>query len=317
MQKIKVFCPIKFTYFKKALANVAEVRCETITTEKQYIKSMNDVNILIPMPHSKLRVTEAIIDAGRNLKMIQTMGAGYDHIDVEAATKRGIIVCNTGGVNAESVSELALALMLNLARHVSFADHIIKKGGFQRPPLPDMLLWGKTLGVIGLGNIGARTSIKARLAFNMKILAYDPNITPDRAELVGAELVGLEILLRDSDVITIHCSLNEETRGLIGENELALMKPTALLVNTARGGIIDEKALVKCLEKGCIGGVGLDVYEEEPLSTESPLRKFENAVLTPIIGTSKEVPLAQAVADNIKRFVNGKKPFWIINAIAS
>ncbi len=313
MEKKKVFCPHPSPRLEKALGNIAEVRCIRTTTEEEYIERIRDINILVPPSHSRLRVSRPVIEAGKSLEMIQTFSAGYEHIDVEAATKNGIIVCNAAGVNAESVSELALTLILDLARRVSYADRSMRAGQFRRPPPPDMLLWGKTLGVIGLGNIGSRTALKGRLAFNMRVLVYDPYVTSDKAELVSAELVDLKTLLKESDAISIHCALTEKTRGLIGEEELALMKPTALLVNTARGGIISEKALIKCLEKRGIGGAGLDVYEEEPLSVDSPLRKLDNIVLTPIIGTAREVPLAQAGIENIIRFIKGQRPQRIVN----
>jgi phosphoglycerate dehydrogenase-like enzyme len=224
--------------------------------------------------------TRARLERLPNLKLLVTTGMRNAAIDVGAAQERGIVVCGTGGVSA-ATAELTWALILALARHVPAEDRSMREGGWQTTVGIDLA--GRTLGVVGLGNQGAPVA-RIGHAFGMRVIAWSQHLTPQRAAEHGAEAVSRDELLEQSDVLTIHLKLSERSRGLIGAAELARMKPTALLVNTSRGPIVDEAALVAALRDGTIGGAALDVYDTEPLPAHHPLRSTPNTVLTPHIG---------------------------------
>jgi D-3-phosphoglycerate dehydrogenase len=294
------------------------VECYEPQNEAEWIKKIKDVHVLVSPQVGN--VTEKIIYSGEQLKMIQVFNVGYENVDVEAATKKGVLVCNVAEINAESVAEMTWALILALLRRIVEADGSMRTGEWRKTPYysSDFMgieLWGKTLGVIGLGAIGTRVALIGHLAFNMKILVYDPFVPPERAQIVGGKMVNLRTLLKKSDVISIHCPLTKQTHHVIGEDELAIMKKSAILINTSRGAVIDEKSLIKCLKKGLIRGAGLDVYEEEPLSSDSPLRKLDNVILTPHIASMTEVvdKIFQEGTRNIIRFLKGQRPKRIVN----
>jgi len=300
------------------LEKLASVECYEPRNEAEWIKKIRDVHVLIS-PQVE-NVTEKIIYSGQRLEMIQVFNVGYENIDVEAAARKGVLVCNIAEINAESVAEMTWALILALSRHVVEADRSMRAGEWRKTPYysSDFMgieLWEKTLGVIGLGAIGTRVALKGRLAFNMKILIYDPFVHPERAQIVGGKMVNLRTLLKKSDVISIHCPLTKQTYHLIGEDKLAIMKKSAILINTSRGAVIDEKALIECLKNRLIRGVGLDVYEEEPLSSDSPLRELDNVILTPHIASVTEVvdKIFEEGARNIIRFLKGQRPKRIVN----
>jgi phosphoglycerate dehydrogenase-like enzyme len=232
-----------------------------------------------------------------NLELLVTTGMRNASIDVAAAHERGIVVSGTGGVSA-ATAELTWALILALARHVPAEDRSVHEGGWQTTVGIDLA--GRTLGVAGLGNQGAPVA-RIGQAFGMRVIAWSQNLTAERAAEHGAEAVTRDQLLAQSDVLTIHLKLSERSRGLIGAGELARMKPTALLVNTSRGPIVDEGALVAALRDGTIGGAALDVFDTEPLPADHPLRSAPNTVLTPHIGyvteSTYEVFYGQAVED--------------------
>jgi len=232
---------------------------------------------------SRTKVRREIIEKGEKLKVIGRAGAGLDNIDLKAAEEKGIKVLNTPEAPAYAVAELALGLMLSLARQIPFADKTMKEEKWLKKQLVGWQLYGKTLGVLGLGNIGEKVARLAK-AFGMKILITKR--TPPSPEILKeleAEFVPLRELLQRSDVITIHVPLTEQTRGLIGEKEIALMKDGAFIVNTSRGKIVDEKALYHALKTGKLGGAALDVFEVEP-PTDYALMKLPNVVCTPHIG---------------------------------
>ncbi len=250
---------------------------------------------------SATRVTRAVIAAATRLEVIGRAGAGVDTIDVDAATERGIIVMNTPGGNTTAVAEHTLALLLALARHVAVADATLKAGRWEKNRLQGVELLGKTLGILGLGRIGGEVARRA-LGFRMQVLAYDPYLTREAAERLGVESVELDELLSRSDFITIHTPLTGDTRHLIGEAELARMKPGVRLINCARGGIIDEAALVRALASGHVGGAGIDVFEQEPPPADHPLLRFEQVVLTPHLGAATDEAqsaVALAIADQV------------------
>ena len=284
--------------------------------ESALVKEIVDADILVAQGGGGMLITAKVIAAGSKLKMIQTFAVGYEYIDCEAATKQGIMVCNTGGANAESVAEMAWGLILGLARQIPGGDRLIREGEWEGfLPKRHMLVEGKTLGIVGFGAIGRIVGKIGRFAFNMNLLTYDPFIIPETVELFGGELASLEAVLKESDVVSINCPLTEATRHMIRERELRMMKPTAILVNTARGAIIDEASLIECLSEGVITGAALDVFEVEPLPIDSPLRQMDNVLLSPHLGTCPEVhaKLSVAVVKNVTRFLQGARPMRVVN----
>jgi phosphoglycerate dehydrogenase-like enzyme len=234
------------------------------------------------------------------LKLLVTTGMANASIDLEAARRLGVVVSGTGGL-ASPTAELTWGLILALARHIPAEDAAVRAGGWQHTIGPELA--GRTLGVIGHGRLGSRVAAIGR-AFEMDVLAWSQNLrTAD-----GATVVSKDELLSRSDVVTIHLKLSDRSRGLIGAAELARMKPTALLINTSRGPIVDEAALVEALEAGTIGGAGLDVFDVEPLTADHPLRSAPNTVLTPHLGYvatgSYEIFYRDAVED-IEAYVRG------------
>ena len=234
---------------------------------------------------SGTRVDAELLDAAAGLEVIGRAGVGVDNIDMEAATRRGVAVVNAPGGNTRSTAELAFALLLAAARRVAEADRSVRAGRWERKALRGRQLYGNTLGVIGAGRIGAEVARRAH-AFGMRVLAYDPYLSAERAADEHLEAVELDELLERSDFVTLHVPLTDQTRGLIGFSELARLKPTAVLINAARGGIVDEEALAVALEQGKLAGAALDVYGTEPLSEDHPLRRAPNLVLTPHLGAA-------------------------------
>ena len=244
---------------------------------------------------SGTEVTAEVLSSARRLRVIGRAGVGVDNIDVDAATERGVVVLNTPDANAISAAELTVAHMLALARHLPRADREVRSGSWSRGHLIGNELNGKTVGVIGFGAIGRLVAERAR-GLGMKVLGHDPFIPAEVFRQQGVEAVDLNHLLGRADYVTLHCPLNDRTRGLIGAQELAEMKPAGRLINCARGGLIDEAALYEALAAGRIAGAGLDVFEQEP-PAGSPLLELENIVLTPHLGAStREAQLAVGLA---------------------
>jgi D-3-phosphoglycerate dehydrogenase len=246
---------------------------------------------------SRTKVDAELIEASDSLEVIGRAGVGVDNIDIEAATRRGIAVLNAPAANTYSTAELALGLLLSVARNIPAADASVRRGDWLRKSMRGTQMFEKTLGVVGIGRIGAEVARRAR-SFGMDVLAYDPYVSTDRANELGLTLLPLEELLERSDMVTIHVPLTADTRGLIGTEEIARMKDGAILVNAARGGLVDEAALAEALVSGKLGGAGLDVYEREPLPEDSPLREAPNTVFTPHLGAST-VEAQAAVARQI------------------
>ena len=219
-----------------------------------------------------------------NLRLLVTSGMRNASIDMTAAAERGVTVCGTPSVGGPT-AELAWGLIIGLLRHIPREDRATREGRWQETVGGGLL--GKTLGVAGLGKLGARVA-RVGLAFEMDVIAWSQNLTAERCREVGATRVSKEELLSRSDILTIHLVLSDRTRGLLGAAELATMKPTAVLVNTSRGPIVDEKALVEALERGTIAGAGLDVYDTEPLPLDHPFRSCVNTVVTPHLGYVEE-----------------------------
>jgi len=252
---------------------------------------------------SKPLVTRKVIESADRLKVIARAGVGLDNIDVKAAEERGIALINAPESSTQSVAELAIGLMLAVARKIAFSDRRMREGYWAKKEAMGVELSGKTLGVIGVGRIGSAVARIAKYGFNMHILYYDVACRDDLNKDLGAECVSIEELLKRSDIVTIHVPLLPETRHMINEEKLRLMKKTAILINTSRGAVVDTAALVKALSEGWIAGAGLDVFEEEPLPKDHPLTKLDNVVLTPHIGASTKEAQEKAGVEVARKIV--------------
>lgn len=235
---------------------------------------------------SATKVTKEVIEASDKLRVIGRAGVGLDNVDVEAASKKGIIVLNAPAGNTISTAEHTMAMMLGLSRNISQADMSIKNGVWDRKKFMGTELYGKTLGIIGMGRIGTEVAKRA-LSFQMKVIAYDPFLPADKAKQIGVELSDLKNLLKASDYITVHTPMTEKTRHMISDEEFKIMKNGVRVINCARGGIIDEAALKKALESGKVAGCALDVFESEP-PKDFALAKTSSVIATPHIGASTE-----------------------------
>jgi D-3-phosphoglycerate dehydrogenase len=234
---------------------------------------------------SSVRVDAELLAAAPRLRVVGRAGVGLDNVDIDAASLRGVIVMNTPGANTIATAEHTLAMLLALCRHVPHADRSLREGEWSRGRYLGVQLYGKTLGVVGLGRIGMRVSQRAQ-AFGLSVVAFDPYISDDVAREVKVTLVSLAELLEQADFITLHAALTPDTRGLIDAAAIARMKPGVRIVNCARGGLVDEEALVEGLRAGHVAGAALDVFQDEPLPADSPLRELENVVLTPHLAAS-------------------------------
>jgi D-3-phosphoglycerate dehydrogenase len=289
----------------KILSQVAEVDLKTGLSTAELVKIIPEYDAL--MIRSGTQVTQEVIEAAEQLKIIGRAGVGVDNVDVSAATRKGIIVVNSPEGNTIAAAEHALALMLSLSRHIPNANQSVKQNKWERKNFIGTEVYKKTLGVIGLGKIGSHVATAAK-AMGMKILAYDPFISQERANQLGCTLVDLDLLFSESDYITLHIPKTKETANLINADTLSKMKPTARIINCARGGIIDENALYEALVEGKIAGAALDVFANEPLG-ESKLRELDdNIILTPHLGASTaeaQVNVAIDVAEQIRDVLLG------------
>jgi glyoxylate reductase len=259
---------------------------DRVMTEDEIIQGLNDKQGLLCLLTDTINAT--IMDAAKNLKAISNYAVGFNNIDVKAATERRILVTNTPGVLTETTADLAWALLMATARRVVEADRFMRRGEYKGWG-PMLFLggdvFGKTLGLIGMGRIGCAIARRAT-GFNMRVLYYDVNrLSEDEEKALGVEYADFDVVLRESDFISLHVPLVPSTRHLIGAKELSLMKPTSYLINTSRGPVVDEKALVEALQSCRIAGAGLDVYENEPEMAPG-LAELENAVLLPHIASA-------------------------------
>jgi D-3-phosphoglycerate dehydrogenase / 2-oxoglutarate reductase len=269
---------------------------------------------------SQTKVTEEVLDSAEWLKVIGRAGIGLDNVDVEAATRRGILVVNAPQSNIVSAAEHTIALMLAQARNIPQANSALRAGRWERERFQGVELHGKTLGVIGLGRVGTMVAQRA-LAFGMRVVAYDPYVSKDRAKQLGVELMpNLEALLVQSDILTIHLPRTPETEGLIGEREIGLMRDGARIVNTSRGGIVDERALVNAIRDGKLGGAALDVFAEEPVPQAHPLLVLEQVVATPHLGASTQEAqdkAGTAIAEMVRLALRGEFVPYAVNVPAA
>ena len=263
---------------------------------------------------TNIKVTREIVDAAPHLKIISRTGVGVDNVDVPAATEKGILVCHTPGLNASSVAEQTLALILSLAKQLKMMDNAVRTGNWQiRYASKSVDLEGKMLGLVGVGRIGSSVAQKCRLAFNMKVIAYDPYVK----QVEGVELCSsLDQVFSRADFVSIHVPYMKQTHHLVDARLLRLMKPDSCLINTSRGAVVDEKALIEALKNESIAGAGLDVFEEEPPSPDNPLFKFDNVISSPhsaALSRECELKLAMAAAQAVVDYVEGRQPMYVYN----
>ena len=267
---------------------------------------------------SATQVTAEVLEAAANLKVVARAGIGLDNVDVDAATRRGVMVVNAPQSNIISAAEQAMALLLAQARNIPQANAALKQGAWERSKWEGVELAGKTIGLVGLGRVGGLVATRAA-GFGMRVIAFDPYVSADRAKEMGVDVMPtLEALLVQADFVSIHLPRTPETEGLIGEHELSLMKQGARLVNTARGGLVDEAALAKALESGHLGGAALDVFATEP-TTDSPLFALDNVVVTPHLGASTKEAQDKAgttVAEMVRLALKGEFVPYAVNVSA-
>jgi D-3-phosphoglycerate dehydrogenase len=286
------------------LATDFDVRHVDGTDRQALLAALADADAVIV--RSATDIDAEAVAAAPRLKVVARAGVGLDNVDVPAATARGVMVVNAPTSNIVSAAEQAVALLLAVARNTASASASLKNGEWKRSKYTGVEVQGKTVGVVGLGRIGVLFA-QRMAAFGTRLIAYDPYIQPARAAQLGVRLVGLDELLRESDFISVHLPRTPETLGLIGERELATVKPGVRIVNAARGGLIDEQALADALAEGRVAGAGLDVFVKEP-ATSSPLFAFDNVVVTPHLGASTaeaQDKAGLAVARSVKLALQG------------
>jgi len=295
------------------LRSYAQVDIKLGLKSEEIISTIGDYEALVV--RSQTQVSAEVIEAGKKLQVIARAGIGVDNIDVEEATRRGIVVVNAPTGNTISTAEYTIALMLSLARHIPQANAMLKSGVWRRSDFIGTEVRNKTLGIIGLGNIGSEVARRAQ-AFEMKVIAYSPSIPSEHARELRVELVPLKQLLKESDFITMHTRMSPEKRGMIGEKELALVKPTVRIINCARGGLVDEEALAKAVKEKRVAGAAIDVFSSEPY-TESTLFESDRIIVTPHLGastTEAQVTAAKDVAEQIIDVLKGQPARHAVSA---
>ncbi len=293
-----------------------EVDVRTGMTPDELKAIIGDYDGLLVRSATKVRAE--IIEAADNLKVIGRAGIGVDNIDIPAASARGILVENAPTGNSITTAEHALCLLLSLARHIPQATASMKAGKWQKKQFKGRELFEKTLGIVGLGNIGRILADRAQ-GLKMKVVAFDPFLDADAAASLGIELLSLDELLARADFISVHTPLTDKTRGLIGADAFAKMKDDALLVNAARGGVVDEDALLTALEEGQLGGAALDVYTQEPVPEGTALMSHPKLICTPHLGASTneaQVKVAVEVAEQMVAFAETGEVRNALNAAA-
>lgn len=264
---------------------------------------------------SETKVTADILSAAHKMQIIGRAGVGVDNIDVNAATKRGVVVVNSPEGNTLAAAELAVALLLALARKIPQADASMRAGKWERKKFVGTEIYGKTVGVVGLGKIGRNVAQRMK-SFETTVVAFDPFATPEGARRIGVELVSLDVLLERSDFVTVHVPLNDATRNMIGKAQIARMKDGARLINCARGGIVDEAALAEAVESGKLEGAAVDVFSKEPPEADNPLLGLAQNVITPHLGASTEeaqVNVAIDISEQIADVLQGRSARSAVN----
>ena len=284
-------------------------------SEDTLIEALEGVQALLV--RSQTQVTARVITQSPDLEIIGRAGVGVDNIDLDAATQQGITVVNAPLSNTTSTAEHAFALILSAARKIPQAHHSLQNGEWARSKYAGIELSGQILGIVGLGRIGSEVARKAR-AFNMEIIAYDPFVTSDRASQLGVQLLDFESLLAQSDFLTLHTALHDGTRNLLSTQEFKKMKETALLINAARGPLVDEEALYAAVESGEIAGAAIDVFSEEP-AVDNILTSSDKIIVTPHLAASTSAAQTRAAietAEQLIDFFNGKSPRFAVNALS-
>jgi D-3-phosphoglycerate dehydrogenase len=297
----------------KILQPHAEVDVKTGLKPEELIAIIGDYDALLV--RSQTKVTADVIKAGKKLQVIARAGVGVDNVDVDEATQHGIIVVNAPTGNTISAAEHTIALMLALARNIPQANAVLRGGAWKRSNFMGIEVRDKTLGILGLGNVGSEVAKRAR-GLQMKLIGHDPFISVDHARRLQVELVPIKQLLQESDFITLHMPLNSSTKGMIGAKELALVKPTVRIINTARGGLIDDEALAKAVKENKVAGAAIDVFPTEPC-TQSVLFEDDRIIVTPHLGASTTEAQAMAasdVAEQVVDILQGKPPRYPVNA---
>jgi D-3-phosphoglycerate dehydrogenase len=296
----------------EALRAHAEVDVKLGMSPDELIAIIGEYDALVV--RSDTQVPREVIEAGEKLQVIARAGVGVDNIDVEAATRKGIVVVNAPSGNITSAAEHTIALMLAMARYIPQANAVLRSGQWRRHDFIGIEVRNKTLGIIGLGNVGTEVARRAK-GLEMRVIAHDPFVSPEYAATLGVELVSLDELLKQSDFITMHTPLSDLTKGLIGVKELAKVKPTVRFINCARGGIIDEKALFEAVEKGKVAAAAIDVFAEEPAG-ESVLFQSDRIIVTPHLAASTaeaQTTVALDVAEQIITAFKGQPPRYAVN----
>jgi len=315
----KVFIPeVEEPNSLALLQGIAEVKTGAegqFFSEDDLAREISDVDVVVIT--SQHRITRNVIERAVKLRAIVKYGArpGSDNVDLAAANTRGILVAYTPGANSDSVAEFTVALILALAKRLPDIIWRVGRHAWRDASCLGLELTGKTAGIVGLGNIGFKVAQKVS-NLEMRVLASDPYVSAEKAHLARATLIALDELLGESDVVSLHAQLTQETRLMIGKRELGLMKHTAYLVNTARGGLVDEKALFEALRDRRIAGAALDVFETEPPSPDNPLLTLDNVILTPHIASWTADALrkeAFMAVEEVKRILTGSRPLNLAN----
>lgn len=294
------------------LRDVAEIDIKTGLKEDEIAAIICDYDAM--MVRSQTTVTSKIIEAGKKLQVIARAGVGIDNIDVEAATRCGIVVINAPTGNTVSTAEHTIAMILALSRNIPQANAALKAGEWRRSEFMGTELRGKTLGILGLGNVGSEVAKRAQ-SFEMRLIGIDPLVSQEYANKLQVEIVDMKKLLKESDFITLHLPMNSQTRNIIGARQLSSVKPGVRIINCARGGLIDEKELVKAIEEKRVAGAAIDVFENEPV-TDSILFGVDKIIVTPHLGASTneaQVLAAKAVAEQIVDVFSGQPPRAAVN----
>lgn len=291
--------------------NIIDMRGSGINDPK-FIEALKGVDAVLC--GNDLIVNDAMLDMAPRLKAVAKMGVGLDTVDIKAASNHNAIVFNTPGANNQAVADHTFGLILSLARKIVFCDQSIRDKRWEHTKIMGIEIWQKTIGLIGLGAIGRCVALRAK-GFQMKVVAYDPFWPEEFAGEHGIEKMEIDDLLKVSDIVSLHLPLTEENRGMINEKTLQIMKPTALLINAARGEIVKEKDLYNALKDNVIAGAGLDVFENEP-PTNSPLLKLDNVVMTPHIAAFTHDAMnnmCTGIANQLIEYAKGNKPAHIVN----
>jgi D-3-phosphoglycerate dehydrogenase len=315
------FCPSVLEKLRQRLEVIYESWMDTrrLVPSEELINRIQEQGIEIVVVEADF-VFREVFERAHKLKLVGACRGNVTHVDIEAATEHGVLVVNTPARNAIAVAELTVGLMLALVRNIPAAHQMVRSGGWVDPTASYFLLRGtelagKTIGIIGFGAIGQQAAKRLK-AFEASILVYDPYADPEEIKGMGARPLELDKLVEQSDFITLHCPTLPETIGLISAQRIALMKPTAYLVNTASAAIVDREAIAQALREGHIAGAAFDVYETWPVQPDDPLLKLDNVILTPHIGGATDetvVRHSQMMADDIERFSKGQRPKNVLN----